>query len=151
MPSMNKVLLIGNLTRDPEVRYTPSGTAVAQLRLAVNRRFRDRDNNWRDNTVFLDVEVWGRQAEALSQQVKKGWSVFVDGHLKMDEWTSKDGTKRSKLVVSGLSVMALGAPSGKGAAAAAQAETEEGAPPAPQKHEAAEEENIAPEEDEPPF
>jgi len=151
MPSMNKVLLIGNLTRDPEVRYTPSGTAVAQLRLAVNRRFRDRDNNWRDNTVFLDVEVWGRQAENLSQQVKKGWSVFVDGHLKMDEWTSKDGTKRSKLVVSGLSVMALSAPSGRGAAAAAPAETEEGAPPPPQKHEAPEEENIAPEEDEPPF
>jgi single-strand DNA-binding protein len=145
---MNKVLLIGNLTRDPEIRYTPSGSAVTQLRLAVNHRFRGRDNNWRDDTVFLDVEVWGRQAETLSQQVKKGWSVFVDGRLKMDEWTSKDGTKRSKLVVTSLLVTPLGPPSGKGAAAA---ETEEEAAPASPKPDAAEEESIAPEEDEPPF
>jgi len=138
-------MLIGNLTRDPEIRYTPSGSPVTQIRLAVNRRYRDRDNNWRDDTVFLDVEVWGRQAETLSSQLHKGSSVFVDGRLKMDEWTSKDGTKRSKLVVTALAVMALASISAPRNADEAPRSAPRGEAPR------ADETNIAPDDDEPPF
>lgn len=108
MASLNKVLLIGNLTRDVELRYTPSGTPVAQFRLAVNRRFRDREGNQREETVFVDIETWGRQAETAREYLAKGYAAFVDGRLRIDEWTGRDGNRRSKLVVVAERVQSLG-------------------------------------------
>jgi single-strand DNA-binding protein len=95
MASLNKVLLIGNLTRPPELRYTPSGTAVADLRLAVNRSFQTQAGERRDETCFLTVVVWGKQAESCSEYLDKGSQIFVDGRLQTRDWEGKDGQKRS--------------------------------------------------------
>ena len=100
--SFNRVMLLGNLTRDPELRYTSGGTAIAQLGLAVNRRFRDRNEEWQDEVTFVDIEVWGRQAENCNEYLRKGRPVFVEGRLKFDQWEDKEsGAKRSKLKVVG--------------------------------------------------
>lgn len=111
MADFNKVMLMGNLTRDPEVRYTPSGTAVADLGLAVNRSFKGSDGQLKDETCFVRVTVWSRQAENCAQYLKKGSPVFVEGRLKYDEW-EKDGQKQSRLSVVGERVQFLGAPRG---------------------------------------
>lgn len=111
MADFNKVMLMGNLTRDPEVRYTPSGTAVADLGLAVNRSFKGTDGQLKDETCFVRVTVWSRQAENCAQYLKKGSPVFVEGRLKFDEW-EKDGQKQSRLSVVGERVQFLSAPRG---------------------------------------
>lgn len=95
MTSFNKVILIGNLTRDPEMRYTPSGTAVTTLPLAVNRRFRQGEE-MREDVCYIDVVVFGRQAESCSQYLTKGSGAIVDGRLSQRRWEAEDGTKRSK-------------------------------------------------------
>lgn len=98
--SYNKVLLMGNLTRDVELRHLPnSNTAVANIGLAVNRRFRTADGENREETTFVDCEAFGRTAETMSQYLRKGRPVFVEGRLKLDQWEDKDGQKRSKLKV----------------------------------------------------
>ena len=108
MPSLNKVFLAGNLTRDPELRYTPGGTAVAQFGLAVNRRFRNREGQMQEEATFVDIEVWGRQAEAASEYIAKGSPVLIEGRLKLDTWESKQtGERRSKLRVVGERVQFL--------------------------------------------
>jgi single-strand DNA-binding protein len=108
MASYNRVILMGNLTRDPETRQAGS-SVVCKLGLAVNRRFRDSSGAYRDETTFVDVEVWGRQAETCSQYLKKGSPALVEGRLKMDQWEDKTtGQKRSKLLVSGDRVQFLG-------------------------------------------
>jgi single-strand DNA-binding protein len=94
MASLNKVLLIGNLTRDPDLRYTPSGTAVANLRLAVNRTFVVQGDK-REETLFIDVVAWGKQAEACAEYLAKGSAIFVDGRLQSREYEAKDGGKRT--------------------------------------------------------
>lgn len=100
MANLNKVMLIGNLTRDPEVRYTPKGTAVGDLGLAVNRRVPDGSGNWTDETTFVDITVWGTNAENAQKYLSKGRGVFVEGRLQMDTWEDKaSGQKRSKLKV----------------------------------------------------
>lgn len=99
MASLNKVLLMGNLTRDPELRHTPSGLAVADFGLAVNRQRKGADGNRVDETTFVDVTSFGRQAEVMSQYLKKGRPVFIEGHLRLEQWTTQDGQKRSKLSV----------------------------------------------------
>lgn len=100
MANLNKVLLMGRLTRDPELRYTPGGAAVTDLSLAINRTFSTRDGESREETVFIDVTVWDRQAETCCQYLKKGRAVHVEGSLKMDTWDDKaTGEKRSKLKV----------------------------------------------------
>lgn len=96
--SLNKVFLLGNLTRDPELKYTGTGTAVAKLGLAVNRRFKNKAGEWQDDTLFIDVDVWGKGAEMVDQYCKKGAGVFVEGSLRLDTW-EKDGEKRSKIKV----------------------------------------------------
>jgi len=111
MSSFNKVILIGNLTRDPEVRYTPSGTAVGDLRLATNRRFRAPDGQERDETCFVGVTAWGRQAETCGEYLKKGAPILVEGRLKYDEW-EKEGKKFSRLSVVAERVQFLGSPRG---------------------------------------
>src|SRR6516164_1027908 len=98
MANLNRVLLIGNLTRDPEVRYTPKGTAVADIGLAVNRVYSAEDGEKKEETTFVDVTLWGRQAEVAGQYLKKGHPVFIEGRLHMDVW-EQDGQKRSRLKV----------------------------------------------------
>lgn len=120
MASVNKVILMGNLTRDPELRYTPKGTAVADLGIAVNRRVSDGNGNWSDETTFVDVTVWGNTAENVQKYLAKGRGVFVEGRLQLDSWEDKQsGQKRSKLKVVGENVQFL--PDGKGGGARPQA------------------------------
>ncbi|KXU35003.1 single-stranded DNA-binding protein [Cephaloticoccus primus] len=100
MANFNKVYLIGNLTRDPELRVTPKGTAICQFGLAVNRQFKDEAGNMRDETTFVDIEAWGRQGETISKYCQKGRPLFVEGRLKFDQWEDKaSGQKRSRLKV----------------------------------------------------
>lgn len=98
MPSLNKVFLIGNLTKDPEVRYTPSGKAVGDLRMAVNRRYTTPDGQTRDETCFVSVVVWGRTAEICGERLTRGMPVFVEGRLQYEEW-EKDGQKFNRMRV----------------------------------------------------
>jgi single-strand DNA-binding protein len=124
MASYNKVLLIGNLTRDPEVRYTTGGMAVTDIGLAVNRYWMDKGSNERkEETTFVDVTLWGRQAEIAGEYLAKGRPVLIEGRLHLDQWEDREsGQKRSKLKVVGESMQLLGSreggapPAGKAAA-----------------------------------
>ncbi|MGV3532339.1 MAG: single-stranded DNA-binding protein [Chthoniobacteraceae bacterium] len=109
MPNLNRVLLMGNLTRDPEIKYTPKGTAVAELGLAINRVYSTDQGERREETTFVDVELWGRQAEIAGEYLKKGRPVFIEGRLKLDTWDDKTtGQKRSKMRVVGEAMQLLG-------------------------------------------
>ena len=100
MANFNKVILAGNLTRDPELRYTPKGTAVARITLAVNRTWKGEDGQSKEEVSFVDVDIWGRQAEVISQYMKKGRPLLVEGRLKQDTWEDKNTKqKQSKLKV----------------------------------------------------
>ena len=99
MASLNKVMLIGNLTRDPELRYIPNGTAVADLGLAVNRNYTSREGERKTDTCFVDVVVWQKSAESCKEYLQKGSPVFVEGRLQLDTWENKQGEKRSKMRV----------------------------------------------------
>jgi single-strand DNA-binding protein len=110
MSTLNRVFLMGNLTRDPEVRYTPAGTAVGDLGLAVNESYKNKAGETVESTVFVDVEVWARQAETCAEYLHKGAPVFVEGRLKLDQWENQQGEKRSKLRVRADRVQFLGAP-----------------------------------------
>jgi len=109
MASYNKVLLLGNCTRDPELKYTPKGTAVAELGLAVNRVYTADNGEKREETTFVDVTFWGRQAEIVGEYLKKGRPVFIEGRLQLDTWDDKQtGAKRSKLKVIAEGMQLLG-------------------------------------------
>jgi single-strand DNA-binding protein len=95
MASLNKVLLLGNLTRDPELRYAPNGTAVARFGLAINSRFRQGEE-WKDDVCFVDVVVFGRQAETAGEYLAKGRMALIEGRLQWRSWEGQDGQKRSK-------------------------------------------------------
>ncbi len=99
MASLNKVFLIGNLTRDPTLRKLPSGDPVAGFRLAVNRRFRDRNGQDREETLFIDVSVFGPRAEVVSRYLRAGSPLFVEGRLRLEEWTDKAGGRQSRISV----------------------------------------------------
>jgi single-strand DNA-binding protein len=99
MASFNKVLLMGNLTRDPQLSYTPNQTAVVDFGLATNRRWTGQDGSQREETCFVDCRAFGRQAENINKYLSKGRPVFVEGRLTFDSWTAQDGTKRSRLRV----------------------------------------------------
>jgi single-strand DNA-binding protein len=100
MPSFNKVILAGNLTRDPELRYTPKGTAVGRIGLAINRTWRDEAGQQKEEVTFVDVDAWGKQAETINQYLKKGRPILVEGRLKLDSWDDKQtGQKRHQLRV----------------------------------------------------
>jgi single-strand DNA-binding protein len=102
MPNLNRVFLIGNLTRDPEVRYTPKGSPVCDLGLALNRTYTLDSGERREETTFVDVTLWGRQAEVAGEYLKKGRAVFIEGRLQLDTWEDKQtGQKRSRLRVVG--------------------------------------------------
>lgn len=132
--SLNKVFLMGNLTRDPELKYTPQGTAVCDFAIAVNEKFKAKDGSWQDKVHYIDIVAWARQAETCGEYLKKGRPVFVEGRLQQDRWEQPDGQKRNKIRVNAIRVVFLGAPgAGPGGAApeAAEAPAEAGPDPGP--------------------
>ncbi len=96
MASYNRIVLVGNLTRDPQLSYTPANTAVCKFGIATNRTFRDRDGNSREEVCFVDCTLFGRGGEVFNQYMSKGRSVLVEGRLQFSQWTTKEGEKRSK-------------------------------------------------------
>ena len=128
MASLNKVMLIGNLTRDPEIKYTPKGTAIAQIGLAVNRTWSNEAGQKQEETTFVDIEFFGRNAEIAGEYLKKGRPAYIEGRLKLDSWEDKQsGQKRSKLKVVGESLLLLGSREG-GAGGGGGGGFEEGRP-----------------------
>ena len=116
MGSFNRVIIMGNLTRDVELRHIPSGTAVTDLGMAMNEHRKDADGNKVEETVFVDVTLWGRTAEVAAEYLSKGSPVLIEGKLKLDQWETDDGEKRQKLKVVGDRMQMLG--SGKGSSPA---------------------------------
>ncbi len=113
MASFNKVILLGNLTRDPELRYTPKGQAVAKLGLAVNRSYKTDTGEVREEVTFIDVDAWGKQAELIGQYLRKGSPLFMEGRLKLDQWDDKTtGQKVTKLRVVMENFQFIGGPRG---------------------------------------
>jgi single-strand DNA-binding protein len=115
MANFNKVLLIGNLTRDPQLSYLPSQTPVVEFGLAVNRRWTGRDGEQKDETCFVDCRAYSRLAENINKYMRKGRPIFVEGRLVYDTWTAQDGSKRSKHRIHVDNCQFLGAPTGGGA------------------------------------
>jgi len=99
MANFNKVILMGNLTRDPQLRYLPNNAAVCEFVLAVNRRYKGADGEMKDETCFVDVDTFGRTAETINQYMNKGRAILIEGRLRFRQWTTEDGQKRSKLSV----------------------------------------------------
>ena len=162
MANLNKVMLMGNLTRDPEVRYTPKGTAVAELGLAINRIYTADNNEKREETTFVDVTLWGRTAEIAGEFLKKGRPVFIEGRLQLDTWDDKQtGQKRSKLKVVGEAMQLIGSRGGGGEGGGSGASGgggEHSAPPSssrpapsPSKPKPPTDPDLEPEEDDIPF
>jgi single-strand DNA-binding protein len=115
MASYNKVILVGNLTRDPELRYTPKGMAIAKIGLAVNRNWTNEAGEKKEEVTFVDVDIFGRTAENVAQYMKKGRPILIEGRLRLDQWDDKQtGQKRSKLGVVAETVQFLGSPAGGG-------------------------------------
>jgi len=108
MANLNRVLLIGNLTKDPELRYTPQGTAVVNLRMAVNRKFRNKNQELKEETCFVTVVVWDKQAETCNRYLHKGSPVFIEGRLQSRSWEDNAGQKRSVIEVRAERVQFLG-------------------------------------------
>jgi single-strand DNA-binding protein len=135
MASFNKVIIAGNLTRDPELRYTPKGTAVARIGLAVNRTYTTDTGEKKEEVTFIDVDVWSRQAEVISQYFRKGSSILVEGRLKLDSWedkTTKQKQSKLKVVLESFSFLdSKGAGGGGGGGVAEAPRSSRSAPPAP--------------------
>lgn len=142
MPGYNKVILIGNLTRDPELRYTPQGVAIAKIGLAVNRTWKTESGETKEEVTFVDVDAFRRQAETLAQYLKKGSPLMVEGRLKLDQWDDKQtGQKRSRLGVVLEGFQFLGGGQGRG---------QEGGAPGPRPSAAAKPDAPAADADAPP-
>jgi single-strand DNA-binding protein len=154
MASFNKVILLGNVTRDPEIRYTPKGTAVTELGMAVNRVYSTDSGEKREEVTFVDVTLWGRTAEIAGEYLKKGRPVLIEGRLQLDTWDDKQsGQKRSKLKVVADGLQLIGSRPGGGGGAPAEAGDEDrparaGKTTPPPKGAAA---TSAPDDDEIPF
>jgi single-strand DNA-binding protein len=153
MPNFNKVILAGNLTRDPELRYTPKGVAIAKLGLAINRNWTTETGEKKEETTFVDVDAFGRQAEVIGQYLKKGRPILIEGRLRLDQWDDKQtGQKRSRLgvVLEGFSFLDSGRGEGAPAPApsAPRATAAAAAPPPASAHEP---EPQSAEEDDVPF
>lgn len=140
MANFNKVIIAGNLTRDPELRYTPKGMAIAKISMAINRTWQSEGGEKKEEVTFVEVDAFGRQAETIGQYLKKGSPLLVEGRLKLDQWDDKTtGQKRSKLGVVLEGFQFLGA--GKGESAPAKQAAKEEKPS----------DNCPPEDEEPPF
>ena len=134
MASLNKVMLIGNVTRDPVVKFTPKGAAVADLGLAVNRPYTNQAGEKVEETTFVDVELWGRLAEIAGEYAKKGRSIFIEGRLRIDSWDDKQtGQKRNRLRVVGEGLQLLGNRAGGGSEGDNRTEYEGEGSPAPRQ------------------
>ena len=160
--SLNRVILAGNLTRDPQVRFLANEQAVANFGLAVNRRFKGSDGQMKEEVTFVDIEAWGRTAELVGQYLTKGRACFIEGRLKLDSWDDKDGQKRQKLkvVADNVQFMDSGNRGERPAAGAASGDTghDDGGPPpaapaasASTSGGASAKAAPAPADDEPPF
>ncbi|MGB4728888.1 MAG: single-stranded DNA-binding protein [Thermogutta sp.] len=147
MASFNRVILVGNLTRDPNVRYTPSGTAVCEIGLAVNERRKNQRGEWVDEVVYVDVTLWGRTAEVAGEYLTKGSPLLIEGRLRMDTW-EKDGEKRSKLRVVAERMQMLGTRGAQNDSGARPGGTK---PPVPGPVEGVLDETGFPPEDDVPF
>ena len=135
MANVNKVILIGNVTRDPEVKFTSKGSAVADLGLAINRNYTLDNGEKREETTFVDVELWGRLAEIAGEYAKKGRPVYIEGRLRMDTWDDKaSGQKRSRMKVVGENLQLLGSRTGGDAPSGPRGDHEGGeSSPAPRR------------------
>ncbi|HYG25123.1 MAG TPA: single-stranded DNA-binding protein [Verrucomicrobiae bacterium] len=153
MASFNKVILVGNLTRDPELRYTPKGTAIAKIGLAVNRTWKNEAGESKEEVTFVDVDAFGRQAETIGQYMKKGSPILVEGRLRLDQWDDKQtGQKRSKLGVVVEAFQFLGGGNRGAEGGGSDAPRRAPAPAGPSSAPAAAEPDMAPpEEDDVPF
>lgn len=158
--SLNRVILAGNLTRDPQVRFLANEQAVANFGLAVNRRFKGSDGQMKEETTFVDIEAWGRTAELVGQYLTKGRACFIEGRLKLDSWDDKDGQKRQKLKVVADNVQFMDSgnrgdrpASGAPGAAAGDSGNDDGgsASSAPSASASSAKAAPAPADDEPPF
>jgi single-strand DNA-binding protein len=150
MASFNKVILVGNLTRDPELRYTPKGMAIAKIGLAVNRNWTSESGEKKEEVTFVDVDIFGRTAENVAQYMKKGRPILIEGRLRLDQWDDKQtGQKRSKLGVVGETVQFLGSPTGGGGDGGSEAPRRPAAPSAPAP--ASAEPDMPPPDDDVPF
>ena len=127
MPSLNKVLLMGNLTRDPELRVTPKGTPICQFSLAINRQFKMESGETREEVIYVDVEAWGKQGETIAKYVTKGRPLYVEGRLRLDQWEDKNTKeKRSRMKVVLEQFQFLGDGRGSAVGGAAQGSAEPG-------------------------
>ena len=134
MAYLNKVFLIGNLTRDPELRVTPKGTAICQFGIAVNRQFKDDSGALRDETTFVDIEAWGKQGELVAKYLSKGSLAMVEGRLKLDQWEDKNTKeKRSRMKVVLEQFQFLGDGRGGGGGGGAPTSSDEGGS-SPERH-----------------
>ena len=109
MSSYNRVIVMGNLTRDPELKFLPSGTPVCELGIAINENYKNKEGETVESVVFVDVVVWGKQAESASTHLRKGSGALIEGRLQLDQWESKEGEKRSKMRVRADRVVFVGA------------------------------------------
>lgn len=134
MPSLNKVFLMGNLTRDPDLRVTPKGTSICQFSLAINRQFRMESGETREEVTYVDIEAWGKQGETIAKYVTKGRPLYVEGRLRLDQWEDKNTKeKRSRMKIVLEQFQFLGdSRGGGGAGGAAPAEADQA--PSPERH-----------------
>ena len=156
MASFNKVILVGNLTRDPELRYTPKGMAIAKIGVAVNRVWTNEAGEKKEEVTFVDVDVFGRTAENVGQYMRKGRPILIEGRLRLDQWDDKQtGQKKSRLGVVAETVQFLGSPAGEGNSSAPRpprpAPSAPSAPSAPTPPPEPAEGDVPPEGDDVPF
>jgi len=134
MANLNKVMLIGNLTRDPELRVTPKGTAICQFSLAVNRKFKDESGGEREEVTYIDIEAWSKQGETIAKYCTKGRPLFVEGRLRLDQWedkTTKEKRSRMKVVLENFQFLGSGRAEGGAPAGGEGSEPPRYASPAP--------------------
>lgn len=136
MPSLNKVMLMGNLTRDPELRVTPKGTPICQFSLAINRQFKMESGESREEVIYVDIEAWGKQGETIAKYCTKGRPLYVEGRLRLDQWedkNTKEKRSRMKVVLEQFQFLGDGRGGGGGGGARAEGGGEEGGG-APERH-----------------
>lgn len=152
MASFNKVILVGNLTRDPELRYTPKGMAIAKIGLAVNRNWTSEGGEKKEEVTFVDVDIFGRTAENVAQYMKKGRPILIEGRLRLDQWDDKQtGQKRSRLGVVAETVQFLGSAGGGAGGDGGESAPRRSAPSAPAPSSPAAEPDMPPPDDDVPF
>lgn len=137
MPSLNKVLLMGNLTRDPELRVTPKGTPICQFSLAINRQFKMESGESREEVIYVDVEAWGKQGETIAKYCTKGRPLYVEGRLRLDQWedkNTKEKRSRMKVVLEQFQFLGDGRGAGGGAPGAPAGEFDQTGGPSPERH-----------------